>query len=246
MGTTADMVEISKHISDEESKKLGSLIMASVSQNVMNKTWMQGPANLVEAISDPQRYGDRYIRQLAGTVVPNVFAQYANTQDPYMREARSVLDAVKNRIPGQKETLFVKRDIFGEPIKRENELGLANIANPVRISSEKNDPAVTALLDAKYYPSKPQRKIMNVELTDYEYDRYSTLSGKFFKSNLDSMITTPGWQKFSPEMRKLILGKLHTETSNLGRASLLAESPALQAILGKQKLDELNKLINVQ
>ena len=52
-------------------------------------------SDLVEAVHDPDRYGERYIQRLAGTMIPTGVAQVARVQDPVLREARSVLDHIK-------------------------------------------------------------------------------------------------------------------------------------------------------
>jgi hypothetical protein len=51
-------------------------------------------------VTDPERYGKSYLKGMVGTVIPAISAQTAQTLDPTVREARTVLDTLKARIPG--------------------------------------------------------------------------------------------------------------------------------------------------
>lgn len=94
LGIAADAVEMSAYVSDDEANNIGSLIMGSLSKNLVSKTWLKGPSDLLNAMNDPDRYGPRYVQGLVGTLVPTGVAQVARTQDPYLRHARDILDVI--------------------------------------------------------------------------------------------------------------------------------------------------------
>jgi len=141
LGVAADFAELSSVMSEAEQKNVASLVMGSVSKNLVSKTWLRGLSEFVEAYNDPDRYGGRYIQNLAGTLVPTGVAQYARTKDPYLREARTVLDKIRERVPGLRETLPVRRDVFGAPIKLEGALG-PDILSPIYQSYAGQEPTV--------------------------------------------------------------------------------------------------------
>jgi hypothetical protein len=99
LGVVADSKDAAKLMTDGEAKSLAALVGASITNNLVQQTWMQGPADLVKAVSDPQRYGEKWAdRLVAGMLVPSVVAQAARLEDPYLKDARTMLDAIKARL----------------------------------------------------------------------------------------------------------------------------------------------------
>src|SRR5690606_33446261 len=87
LGVAADVYEVQKAMDDpKEAERIGALVFASITKNLVDKTWLRGPAELIEAVSDPVRYGDRYIQRLAGSVVPSAVASIAREEDPYLKD----------------------------------------------------------------------------------------------------------------------------------------------------------------
>jgi hypothetical protein len=149
LGITADLVEaVHAGMHGEEHEKVASMIGAAFSQNVMGKVSLRGVSDLMKAVTDPDRYGERYVRQMAGTLVPSFLGQEAAIEDPVLRDARSILDVWKSRIPGLRETLHPQRDIWGEEIVREGALGPDRLSR-IYISTIKNDPVNKQLIDAQ-------------------------------------------------------------------------------------------------
>jgi hypothetical protein len=132
LGVASDFTELNKAMTTQEQNSVAALIMGSISKNLVSKTWLRGPSEMIEAIQDPDRYGATYVQNLVGTLVPTGVAQYARNQDPYLREARSILDKLKERVPGYRETLPARRDVFGDPIKLEGSLGPDILSRSIR------------------------------------------------------------------------------------------------------------------
>ncbi len=58
--------------------------------------------------------------QATARLIPSVLSDVANATDPYQREGSKGLAGVKQKIPGVRESLPVKHDIFGNQVKGEN------------------------------------------------------------------------------------------------------------------------------
>ena len=43
---------------------------ASIGQNIVSATWLQGVSSLIEAIEDPERSGERFLQNLVTGFVP--------------------------------------------------------------------------------------------------------------------------------------------------------------------------------
>jgi hypothetical protein len=235
VGIVADLYEIREHATDTEITDLTALITAAIAKNVLSKTWTKGLSDLVEAVSDPDRYGENYIRKLAGTVIPTGLAQAARAQDPVLREARTVLDVIKSRIPGLSQTLLPRYDVFGQPIVLEGSAG-PDFLSPIYESRIKDDPVVRELLELKIFPAKLQRKIRGAELSDKQYAELQIMAGTTMKQILDRAVATPNWGKQLPFARSEYIKKVVEKTRDNARMMMLMRHPDLfKAALNHQR-----------
>jgi hypothetical protein len=222
LGVSADFVELAKYATDEEAKSVAALIMGSLAKNVTSKTFLSGLSSLIEAIQDPDRYGQQYIQQMTGTVVPTGVAQVAKVTDPYLREARTVLENIKSRIPGLRQTLPAKRDLYGQPIKLEGSLG-PDLLSPIYQSTAKNDPVLSELLRLKMYPGRPLRSVRGVELSADEFSELQTTTGGLTKTVLTRLMAAPGWAKISDDAKRDLIQKALIRVRAAGRKTIIPE-----------------------
>jgi hypothetical protein len=132
----ADAAEVWQHMTPEESDKVPKMVAVAFANAITNQTMLQGLSNLVGAVSDPDRKGAKFAQGMAAMHVPSALAQVAQLEDNYVREVNSILDAIKDRIPGFRETLLAQRDVFGEPIANRERVGGVS---PIREISESQD-----------------------------------------------------------------------------------------------------------
>ncbi|MGH6792840.1 MAG: hypothetical protein ACRECF_08895, partial [Methyloceanibacter sp.] len=245
LGVSADAVELSKHMTGEEEANVAALIMGSISKNLVSKTWLRGPAELIEAVQDPDRYGDTYVRNLTGTVVPTGIAQIARTRDPYMREARSILDKIKERVPGYRETLPMRRDVFGAPIKLEGALG-PDMISPIYTSTDAKDPVANEMVRLGMAPSRLLRQIAGVELDAPEYDTFQKNAGGMTKAVLSKVIASPGYQSLTDEAKREILDDVMRKARDMGRAQTIRAHPGIVTRSQQLKLENARKLVGAR
>lgn len=226
LGVSADMTEISEAISKVDAEKLVTMVMAAISKNLTSKTWLQGPSDLIQAVSDPDRYGGSYVKKFVGTIIPSAVAQAAQTMDPVMRDARTMLDGIKARVPGMSQGLFPRRDVWGEPIVKEGSAG-PDILSPIYESSAKPDPVNQRLLALKVYPSRPERKIRGVELTAQQYDDYTRLSGRMAKLRLNGIVSTQGFASMPEGAQIDIIKKTLDQTREAARSIIMMQNPEI-------------------
>ena len=89
------------------------------SKYALNKSWTQGMAQLLDGIKYETM--DNYLQKTAGNLLPaGNTIKWVNKQfeDPYMREASSALDEIRNKIPGLSRTLPPVPDLLGNPSKQ--------------------------------------------------------------------------------------------------------------------------------
>ncbi len=228
LGIAADSYEISHALGSDHMDKehLPALVFASVSKNILNRASLQGMSDLIQAVSDPERYGKSYVKGMVGTIVPAFAAQTAQTMDPVVRETRTVLDGIKSRIPGMSQDLMPKRDVWGEPMTRDGGLG-PDIASPIMEKQIKNDPVNKALMDANYFPGKLDRKIRGVELSDQQYDDYARIAGRMAKVRLNAIVNIPGFSQMPENARKELMTNAITTSREASRSLIMMQNPEI-------------------
>ena len=226
LGVAADAYEIISAAGAEHPDKehLLSLTFAALTKNILNRTALQGISDLNQAASDPDRYFKNYIKGQIGSFVPAISAQTAQTIDPTVREARTIIDTLKARTPGLSMTLMPKRDIWGEPVVREGGLG-PDIASPIAEARLKNDPVNQVLLSAGYYPATLERKIRGIDLTDQQYDDYARIAGRMAKMQLNAFVSTPGIATLPAQVRADKMRQIINSAREAARSMILMQNP---------------------
>jgi len=233
LGISADFAELEKHMKEDEKVKVAAVIGTSISKNFTSKTFMQGFSNLNDAISDPGRFGEKFIQNLGGSVIPSVSGGITRAIDPEIREVRGILDTVKSRIPGLSETLPAKINVWGEPIERPGSPAL-RFLSPIQVSELKGDPIDIELLNLKINLGMPSKKVKNIELEPNEYRQMVVDAGKIAKPELNKLVQTGWYKKLSDEEKeKEIRGVMRESREDARNLALLsAEKRIATAITG--------------
>jgi hypothetical protein len=235
VGVAAEIVDVLKRdpgTDEEEVSKIAAHYIAvvmgdlfpAVAKSVMSKASLQGVSDLTNAVTDPKRYGPRFMQNRVSSFVPTISAQQARDFDEHAREIRTMLDAIKARVPGLRSDLLPKRDIWGEPIKSDDKLGIDAISL-VPMAKISKDPATLALIDAGFFPSKLDRKILGVELTDQQYDDFARIAGRLAKVRVDAIVSSPGFETVSAELRSKVLKKAIDDSRDDARGLIKLQNP---------------------
>lgn len=239
IGVGADLHEVSDKISKGDATAASSALMFAIAQNVLDESWMRGPSELIRALTDHERYGDAYVRNFVSSLaVPFSvgMSQMARAHDPYARQARTVMDAIKNKIPGQSEDLFPRRDVWGEPIANKDVLGEEGFS-AIYEQRINHDPVNQALLKVGKFPSQPQRKIRGVELNDQQYDDYSRISGRLMKQRLNNIVAQEGFASIPDAQKIQVIKKIMDASRETARKIIMMKNPEImrQAVQKKNK-----------
>ena len=233
------MQEIGDYIFNESKKnpdnefeidRLASMLMGSVTNNLTNKTFLSGISSAIQVITDPSRYGERFIQRFTGSFVPTVFAHASQYDDPVLRDARNITDNFLSRIPvlGYSKKLPAKRDIFGDVRKRDEGLGIGTFS-PIRFSTLTKDPVYEEMYRIGLYPSMPTRSIRNVKLNDKEYENLLALQKQLkTKDRLKIIINSPGYKNLSDYNKKETLDRVLKASQSKARNILFETNKRLQ------------------
>ena len=149
IGLYADMIhygeaavdEVEGIFSDEEEKVVGmgvvqkvmAVIGLSFSNNITNKSYVQGISDFIELIREPTEGVQTLPRNIIGGFVPNYlnWSQNLATEEPEILEARKLMDGFMKRLPAfmrpelpetliSSSTLMPRRNFLGEKMTKQN------------------------------------------------------------------------------------------------------------------------------
>jgi hypothetical protein len=179
-GMAADLTDISQHPERADvSKNMGGALMVAVTQNVMNKTFLQSVNQTVKALQDPERSFGNKLGSVLSAMIPASSLLRGTNPDPYLRDARSLLDDVLYQMPGYSDTLAPKRDVFGKAVVAQRGLWTNSKPDPVE------EELARIMLDTGKGFSAPSPTRNSVDLRDLKtadgknvFDELQVLSGQ--------------------------------------------------------------------
>lgn len=229
IGMAADMAEIQQHMTPEEHDKIPKMLAVAFGNAVTSQTFLQGFTNLIHAATEPERYGAKFAQSIAGLVVPGILAQNAQLADPLMREIDSSIDAVKNRIPGFRQTLPAQRDVFGEQIQNRERLGVVSpiVTNKVSDDKVRTEAARLGIGASKApnsieLPAAKDRKLGKVDLTPEQQDVFGDVAGHFAHGVLDPIVNSPTWDDQPKQVKQAIYDRAFEAGHKMGKNAALS------------------------
>ena len=243
VGLAADFIGLNKKMNsqhwkenEKEMEKVPAMIAASFAKNLTSKTYLRGLAEGMKAFDDPDRYFSQFIGNLGSTVVPTAVAQYTRSEDPFLRDAHSIMEKIRAKVPGASETLPARVNIWGEEIKRETPYGFIN---PIYMMTDKKDKVTDELIRLNTFPGMPSRVLAGIKLTPKQYKTYATMSGKAIKEQLDIYINDPSWDNQSiPDQKDLIWKVFRIYRRNAKNVMLRRDKALKQEYLRRRQLEQ--------
>jgi hypothetical protein len=172
-------------------------------------------------IHDPVRNGGNYARnEAASVVVPGILAQIARGSDPYQRETKTAIDAIKARIPVLSQSVPARLDVWGNPVKRTLLPMGASVVSPFNVSTPANDPVTASLLASGTRVTKPNQKVGGVTLTPDQYRAYQLEVGKSSYPSVAALVASPNWVGMSDDDKQEAVSRLLRDVRSSARATL--------------------------
>ena len=256
---------------DEEGvKRVFGAMALTFTNNMTNKSYVQGLDNLFNVLKDPMMYSEKLAGNIAGSfLMPNFINQMQNfEEDRILRETRGLMDYALKRTPVKSDKLPPKRNFLGEVVTMENEGGLAGFVNPLYAKNVSYDAVNNEIASLNHAFSRPQKKMGEIDLQDYTnaegreaYDRLEELSGtvkignRTLRQTLNGLINSREYQLMatqeqamengveSPRAREIsrVVGAYRTAA----KAQMLREFPELRKeLMGLKKARGLAKTGN--
>lgn len=198
--------------------KLGVMLATLFARNIFQKMTFRGAAEVLDAMFDPGRYGEKFIERMgATTAVPAILAQPAQALDPFEREVRGFMDALIARIPVARQSLPIRYNALGEPITRSS-------IGPSQTMSAEFDPVKREINRLGMGVGKPRDEMDHVKLTPQQYEDYVRIGGGMARELIEAQMRAPYWERLPDEQKKVIIHNQITAGHTMAKVKVQMES----------------------
>ncbi len=204
-GIAADFSEITGEMETQDLEETATAMVVALMSNLKSKSYLQGVTMAIDALNHPDQKFEVWKNRMAGSFVPNFFAQTKRTGvlpgqdgDPTLHEIDGMLDSMRSRMWGFGKDLPPRRNIYGEPVTYPMGLGWDTVS-PFFTRTETQDPVAleVARLRIPFNMRQMFDRIDGVELTPKQKDELIRLSsqdlsrtGRSLKDALHDLITS--------------------------------------------------------
>jgi hypothetical protein len=191
--------------------------LQSVSDNILNKSFVEGLAKAADAAINPEMAGKRFVDSFSTAIIPAGLSSVSRSFDEYERQVVSFTDRLVSRIPGLRDSLPLRYDNMGQPVKT----SLSEVLLGVKVFSptEIQNRLSTIDVDIKGIG----RKVGNVELTADQLSFYSQRAGGWFASGLEKTMNSPQWAKYDEFQQERIIRDLLSRSREAGAKDTIAK-----------------------
>ena len=224
VGMAADLYDVARAASQEDTATAAGLFVHGVAQNILDESFMRGPADLLKAFED-RNFARAYVQNLGASFLPaSVEMSYlTRSMDPYSRQARTFLDKLRAKLPfdvgfGRSTDLSPKRDLWGEPIQNARSLDQLGLTS-IWISKQSTDRVNREMLRLGVAPSPVERRVRGQTLSDQQYDDYARLAGRLTKMDLDRVVNSQYWSQIPDAQKRDVIE--HAFKANRGPRPIL-------------------------
>lgn len=170
-----------------------------VSRVMLDQPVLTGAQDAIQAMSG--RGAEGRISATVGSFVPTIVSDVASLFDPYRRDARpdgfteSLLNGVQSRLPGLRNYLPARETVFGEPVAQSKQAFWDPTLSTA--AKELGDRALGELIRHDVGVNWPTQ-VAGVE-TDAQFRARQRRTGQVIKTQIDRVVTSPAYQRASPE-----------------------------------------------
>jgi hypothetical protein len=186
----------------------------SAIKSFAGQSYLEGLQGPLEAFNDPEQNLEKYIASVTSSAVPNAVRSLARAGDSIERDARGVVKGVKSAIPGLRQTLPEKQDLFGLPIPAKD-TPANQFLNPLKPSRVRGDATTTELRrlyngEEGILPTKAKTDAFKgMKLTRDQTQAIDRIAGPAMKEAYDKVIASDNYKALDDEQKRKALGKVN-------------------------------------
>ena len=246
LGMSADIMDFNRWSNDDEAKsQLLTTAIGSLYKNLGEKTYLQGIANFMEAVNEPERKLQKYIANTASLAIPNWVKDIRKMTDSEVRDLtvdpnskskdfNAILNSLKNKTPGLSKDLPNKLNYWGETINYYEDEKWQNAINPFNPRKIKYSEIDNELLRLDAPLSMPRREIGGVKINAYQYNNLISkandiiIEGKNMREYLSDYIDTKEYNYLPDEDKVNVLRKISKSFFDQAKMQIINEDLELK------------------
>lgn len=246
LSMAVDLVDLMKASKDIEDKgKIAAMVALLFGNATISTTYLSGLAGAMNAVVDPERYGEGFLEGYATSLIPKIVGQTVAMKDPHQREVDGVMEAIQSQLPYFREKLMPKRDVWGEPVANNKWFSVM----PVQMTEASQDKVKTeavrlqvAIVDApksitERGPFKPGEQ--RIELTAEQRDIMRQVSGKNAMALLSPIVNSQDWERIPDFAKAEVYRRIFEGTRKQGRYAALPPDEASRVKLREKIVEEI-------
>ena len=118
-----------------------------VAQNMLERSYLTGLSDFIDAVRQSETKGAQWFEKFISSFVPRILLDARQITDPSIYDARTLVESIKQKIPGMQDDLVQRRDEWGRGLKIDSGLGRAyDILSPLTVTQSKPEPIDKELL----------------------------------------------------------------------------------------------------
>jgi endonuclease YncB( thermonuclease family) len=228
VAVAADFAQAGKWATPQERQNIATNLALSAAESASNRTWMGGVADFFAALHDPKHSAAPFLKSQVAGLVPSGLGQATAYSDPYLRNAQTILQGVKARVPFLSNSVPVQRNVWGDPIRRDQAIG-PDIVSPFRYGQVSSDPLANEVARLGIPLQKPSKVITDddgnkVTLSPEQYDQFVQLAGQPAKAALAKEMASPEWRQMSDDDKREAVKSIISDMRDAARDELRSTS----------------------
>ena len=201
-------------------------------QTIASSPYLQGIETISAGLQDPAGKAMGILKSYLGSIVPTGIANIATATDQFQRQAPNAVAALKNKIPGLRQTNVPQQDFFGQPVARAQGLG-GTLLDPTYGSNVLSTPITDELQRLQdsgnavsLTPLTANQTILKqkVKLNPQQLYDLNAGSGGQLQSQLATLIQSSGYQSLDDELKAQAIDKIvqlvRTQYKNLNGTTI--------------------------
>lgn len=179
---------------------------------IASAPFLSGIKEATDAMSDPIRHGESFIKSMAQALVPASVRRVAHAADPKLRETDGPVEQIESSLPGVSKRLPERLTQFGEPQTRTTGERMAEVLSPVRIKHQSTDPVYQELDRLRVGLPNSRTKVYEAgksrPTTPEERHAETTSTGPILKRAYEATINNPRYADLPDETKRALLEKV--------------------------------------
>lgn len=252
----ADEAERTRHFADAffgELRKASQLL-------VTDRTYLSGLADMMKVFSGEKDMSGWIAQTLSG-VVPNYIARVGQTSDEWSRSSgrnnellADIWEKVKSRIPGLREELPTRVNMFGRPVQERqgvffgaegtvgNLIPLSRVQQPSYVRFKEDAPLVDVVNKLNIKDTPWTKNLYDIDVNTYEQARLRQITGELFRMGLNNNLDeVQELMRTNAPAAKVLVDTIQSQAKTLGKTYFLYADPFLTQDRRNEFLDAYAK-----